>query len=55
MCVPAYSLFFCIEFREKRADTGIGYETAPFFIGNNHSTSDFLYCRIWTFKQTAGV
>ena len=51
MCVPAYSLFFCIEFREKRADIGIGYETAPFFIGNNHSTSDFLYCRIWTFKQ----
>ena len=32
MCVPAYSLFFCIEFREKRADIGIGYETAPFFI-----------------------
>lgn len=30
MCVPAYSLFFCIEFREKRADIGIGYETAPF-------------------------
>ena len=55
MCVPAYSLFFCIEFREKRADIGIGYETAPFFIGNNHSTSDFLYCRIRTFKQTAGV
>lgn len=21
---------FCIEFREKRADIGIGYETAPF-------------------------
>lgn len=30
MCSLAYSLFFCIEFREKRADIGIGYETAPF-------------------------